>query len=123
MTSILFVEDDYYLGPLMVAELESKGYDVYFAQDYSQACDLIDLDGPFDVLLTDYEFPGGNGLDVIAYDAIQLDELEPPPAGLVVIWSGLDRTQEVQERGLGHRVNHILTKGDIKKVFDVLPPA
>jgi CheY-like chemotaxis protein len=121
MTSILLVEDDYQLGPMMVKILEEKGYDVYFAQNYSQACDLIDLDGPFDVLLTDYEFPGGNGLDVIAYDAIQLDELEPPPAGLVIIWSGLDRTREVQERGLGNLVNHVLTKGNIDKLLEVLP--
>ena len=99
MTSILFVEDDYYLGPKIVEMLEAKGYDVYFATNYGEACELLYLDGPFDVILTDYEFPGGNGLDVIEYALFspipRYHDLPAGPDPIIIIWSGLDRTDEV----------------------------
>lgn len=135
MTSILLVEDDYQLGPMMVKRLEAKGYVVYFATNYSQAHELIDLDGPFDVILTDYEFPGGNGLDVIEYalysagnggksDKGRVNDITEKVLGsLIIIWSGLNRTDEVNKRNLTYVVDHVLTKGNLDKLSDVLPPA
>jgi CheY-like chemotaxis protein len=116
MTAVLLVEDDSYLGPLMVRELEAKGYDTYFATTFDEAYELIEMDGPFDALVTDYEFPGGNGCDVIDYNARQE---EPTP--LVILWSGLDRTYEVRMAGLIGVVDHILTKDALDKLFEVLP--
>ena len=50
----------YTLGPFLVTE---GGLSVSTAHTLREALDLIAADGPFDVVLLDYNMPGMNGLD------------------------------------------------------------
>jgi len=69
---ILITDDDDLLLHLMVSYLQRSGYDVESAHDAYEALGLLQLHGPFAVLVTDLTMPGMSGLELLR-EARQLD--------------------------------------------------
>ena len=57
---ILFVEDDAFCADTQRGIAEALKLDYRFASTYQQACEALDED-KFDIVVTDFNFPGGNG--------------------------------------------------------------
>jgi CheY-like chemotaxis protein len=60
---ILLVDDDVLVSMNTVNMLTDLGHDVVEAQSALKALQLLETDGPFEVVGTDYAMPGMNGLD------------------------------------------------------------
>jgi CheY-like chemotaxis protein len=56
--SVLVVEDDLAFRNVLVSFLEQKNYQVASAPDASEALAILDMSGPFDLLLSDIILPG-----------------------------------------------------------------
>jgi len=61
---ILVVEDDRSVRHVMRLFLEEAGFHVEEAEDFRKARDLL-REHEFDLLITDLDLPGGNGLDLV----------------------------------------------------------
>lgn len=62
---ILLVDDEPQVRAIAAIQLKRLGYDVIQAEDGHEALDLLDSEGPLDLLVTDIGLPGGmNGLDL-----------------------------------------------------------
>lgn len=64
MKQILVVEDDTAVLRVMRLFLEDAGFVVQQAADFAEASALL-RDREFDLLITDLDLPGGNGLDLV----------------------------------------------------------
>lgn len=62
---VLITDDDEMLLRLMVSYLERNGYEVAGAKDGYEALGLMQLNGPFAVLVTDLSMPGMSGLELL----------------------------------------------------------
>ena len=124
MTTVLIVEGDLYLGDSLKRMLNERGYSVNWAKDRYQAVDELEA-FHFDVLISDFEFPGGDGIDVIkfAHTNTFFDVLDTDPPDMTILWSGLDRTEEVAKRDAGKYIDAVLLKGQIDDLLNLLPPA
>ncbi|KKK67180.1 hypothetical protein LCGC14_2956630, partial [marine sediment metagenome] len=60
---ILIADDHDLVRETIAAYLSGEGSVVTTAPDLPQALSAIDSNGPFDVVLLDFEMPGMNGLD------------------------------------------------------------
>ncbi len=80
---ILVVDDSEEIRSLMAWLLAGEGYVVVEACDGEEALRRIQAE-PFDVVVTDFQMPGLNGLEVMAH-AREQDDRRP-----VIIVSGLD---------------------------------
>jgi PAS domain S-box-containing protein len=60
---ILLVDDDVLVSMNTANMLTDLGHDVVEAQSALTALQLLETDGPFEVVVTDYAMPGMNGLD------------------------------------------------------------
>lgn len=74
MTRILYAEDQKNLREAYTSAMEVLGYEVTAAEDGLLAIEALN-EGHFDVLLTDYQMPGANGLEVI--EVAQSLEVQP----------------------------------------------
>lgn len=63
-TDILVVDDDPLLRLGMVCMLREMGYSPMSAQDGVRALPLIEQGAPVDLLITDYNMPGINGVEL-----------------------------------------------------------
>jgi CheY-like chemotaxis protein len=63
-TDILVVDDDPLLRLGMVCMLRELGYAPISAQDGARALPLIEKGTPIDLLITDYNMPGINGVEL-----------------------------------------------------------
>jgi len=61
---ILVVDDDPLLRLGMVCMLREMGYTPFSAQDGTRALPFIDRGTPIDLLITDYNMPGINGVEL-----------------------------------------------------------
>jgi nitrogen-specific signal transduction histidine kinase len=106
---VLYLDDDEVMGPLADQLLRRGGYRVTTHVDPEAA--LAALREPahgFDILVTDFNMPGRNGLEVIRV----LKDLEP--ALPVVLTSGyIDDALRGQAERLG--VRHLLNKEDLRE--------
>lgn len=64
MYKILFLEDDKLLAKSVIEELEEASYEVSWAQEGDEACDLS-FDNKFELYLFDVNVPGMNGFDLL----------------------------------------------------------
>jgi DNA-binding NtrC family response regulator len=65
MEKILVIDDDKLVRKVFKLTLSKEGYDVLEAEDGRQGLQLIKTENP-DLVLTDFQMPGINGLEVIA---------------------------------------------------------
>ena len=65
MEKILVIDDDKLVRKVFKLTLSKEGYDVLEAEDGMQGLQLIKTENP-DLVLTDFQMPGINGLEVIA---------------------------------------------------------
>lgn len=63
---VLVVDDNLSFRELMTDLLEPVGYEVWTAQDGLAGLDAL-YNGPFDLILTDYQMPGMTGLEMAAF--------------------------------------------------------
>ncbi|MCU1313790.1 MAG: putative response regulator of a two component system [Acidobacteriaceae bacterium] len=70
---VLLVDDDASLLPLFSEILSQEGYTVVAAPDGPQAELRAAVEPPFDLLITDYNMPGVNGVDL----ALRLNMRQP----------------------------------------------
>jgi DNA-binding response OmpR family regulator len=61
--SVLLVEDNHRLGPVLVTALEAAGHRVRWADRLDDALSAFAVEA-FDVVVTDFELPDGTGADV-----------------------------------------------------------
>ncbi len=64
MKRILIVEDDRRIREGLLALIEAAGYQCAGAVDFDAATELLRAEA-FDLLITDLDLPGGNGLDLV----------------------------------------------------------
>ena len=69
---ILVVDDEPALGYIMARHLKKKGYQVVKAYDGVQALNILQSQGGFSVLVTDWSMPGMSG-NVLIKEAKKLD--------------------------------------------------
>ena len=63
---VLVADDEPNIRNLLTAALASQGYDVTAACDGDEAKRLLERE-PFEVVITDYQMPGLNGIDVLRF--------------------------------------------------------
>lgn len=68
MTRILFAEDDIYLREIYHLRL-AKSFDaeVISASSGNRAIEILKSDQKFDVIVSDFSMPNGNGLDLLGF--------------------------------------------------------
>lgn len=89
---ILLVEDNYDTADSLIRACEIRGIDVVLVRTVPEAHDAYEVDG-FDVIVVDYELPGGTGLDFIA-------KIRGSDKARVVLHSGLSRSKEIEASGM-----------------------
>jgi len=91
---ILLVEDDGEVREALSAQLQSEGYEVVEAKSGNEALELVQRT-PFDVVLTDVQMPGLNGIELLKHIA----PLQPCPVTIVMTGYGLRSGAEAVKAG------------------------
>src|SRR5689334_20434333 len=65
-TKVLVVDDSPESVELIKRNLQSKGYEIYTAHNVQSAIKLLD-NAAFDLLITDLQMPGGNGIELVRH--------------------------------------------------------
>lgn len=121
MTRVLLLEDNDSLAASIVGALTIHGHTVRRFGTLAEARAAIPPFG-FDVLLCDYELPGGTGLDFLREvdhsSFLGLDRAMPHQT--TILWSGVDRTREVEAAGLPFTIDHVRVKNDIAGLLEIL---
>lgn len=112
MARVLIVEDDEQLGQVVLTHLQARGFDVTWAKTVAQARACY-KGARFNLILCDYELPDGTGLDFLE-DVADIPHRQP----YTILWSGIDRTREVQQRAVWPDV--IETKDRLPEVLDLV---
>ena len=88
MARVLVAEDDQALKDFISRALESDGHEVTAVDDGSEAIDKLGTGGPFDLLLTDIQMPGVDGIAL----AKRAMEVSPSMKILLMtgVWSEID---------------------------------
>jgi len=63
--AVLLVDDDEAVRTVLAEQLREFGFTVDIVPDGQSAISRLELDGSYDILLTDFAMPGMNGLDTI----------------------------------------------------------
>jgi CheY-like chemotaxis protein len=79
--TVLYAEDDRFLAETMCEALGELGFSVVHARDGAEAA-VIARERPFDVLMTDIDMPGMDGMELVAVLRAEM------PALPVVVLSG-----------------------------------
>lgn len=64
MTSILLVDDELFFRERLGRAFEKRGYEVYLAENYDQAVDIVTRQRP-EMAVVDLRMPGKSGLELI----------------------------------------------------------
>jgi len=96
----LLAEDDDLLGPVLRSMLEALGYEVHAVACGRAALDVLERKD-FDVVVTDYRMPLGNGVDVL-----RAVRRRSPDCPVIVISGYADEGVEAEIRDAGGRLLH-----------------
>lgn len=109
---VLIVEDDQHMIDVLLEELAE--HDVTVCTAVGPAIDAVRR-GDFAVLLADWDLGlGGCGMDVI--DAA-------PGDTSTILWSAIDRTHDIRQRGGAKMPGKVLVKTDILGAIDAIEAA
>lgn len=94
MLNVLVVEDNESTMELLKAVLDRSGYQAEFAIDGNKAWEILSSGNQkFSILITDFNLPGMNGIDLIKKAISEKYQFD-----LVILISSLDRTNpEIKE--------------------------
>ncbi|MCG6148309.1 hybrid sensor histidine kinase/response regulator [Leptospira levettii] len=93
---ILLAEDDLISATLLQESLTSLGYQVTLAEDGRKAKELF-LENPFPIVITDYDMPDVNGIELI--DFLKEEEVEP----IIIVLTNHSETSiviDIMRRGI-----------------------
>lgn len=109
----LLAEDDDLLGPVLRAMLEGAGFEVHAVASGRAALELL-ARASFDVVVTDYRMPLGNGVDVLR--AVRRGS---PDCPVIVISGYADEAVEAEVRDAGGRLLHKpFGAGELRRELD-----
>jgi two-component system response regulator (stage 0 sporulation protein F) len=117
---VLIVEDDNFLGDLLLDHMTKSGVDASLCRDAETALEAIQKEVP-GLLLTDLLLPGMDGYDLLR----KLKELNILSQISVIVLSNLSQTEKIQE-GIDLGVKDFLGKSNFdldditKRVQEVL---
>lgn len=103
MANILLADDDSGARDIVRRAIEMDGHTVTVAEDGSEALAKLSYAGPFDVLVTDVQMPGLDGV------SLAKKVLEASPSTRVVIMSAYPGSLDIA-RTLGTSALRLLTK-------------
>jgi DNA-binding NtrC family response regulator len=110
---VLVVDDNEAIRDIVSKMFSRMGHEVTPVDCAEKGFDLF-LKNRFDLVITDFEMPGMNGIDF----ATQIKEISP--SARVVLMTGQDKNV-VQEKVQGNHLDHVLFKpfrlGEIKKLI------
>jgi DNA-binding NtrC family response regulator len=110
---VLVVDDDEITRDIVAKMFSRKGHEVTTVDCAEKGFDLF-LKNRFDLVITDFEMPGMNGIDL----ATRIKEISP--SARVVLMTGQDKNV-VQKKLQGNHVDHVLFKpfrmGEIKDLI------
>lgn len=112
MATILYVEDDDGLRATICQVLSDWGHTVYGASTPADALESFGND--IDVVITEYDFSWRSSITGVGL-AVSLSRISPNTP--VVIFSGLDRTQECIEAGVEC---HVIDKSDFGGLQEII---
>jgi len=98
--TILFAEDAPFFRTMLIPVLESMAYEVWYARDGQEACEILDRQVP-DVVLTDIEMPRMNGYELAEWISGQPRLADVP---VIAISSAPPDAYDVEHRRHFHTV-------------------
>ena len=99
---VLVADDEPGIRQLLAASLTPQGYEVTAARDGDEARLLLEQE-PFEVVITDYQMPGMNGIDVLRFAKLM------NPGCQVVIITGRDGPG-IQEKAIAFGASDYIQK-------------
>ena len=91
---VLVADDEPSIRQLLAATLAPQGYEVTAARDGDEAKRLLERE-PFEVVITDYQMPGLNGIDVLRFAKLMNEDCR------VVVITGRDGPG-IQEKAIAY---------------------
>ncbi len=99
MNSILIVDDSNSMRLMVEQTLSSAGFDITAAEDGEVALDIAtNRDQPFDLIITDVNMPGMDGIALI-HELRKLDEYDTRPILVLTTESGEDKKMAGKSAG------------------------
>lgn len=105
---ILLVDDSAFFCDLLTPLLRDAGYDVDIAGDATSALNMRDSGAVFDVIISDIEMPGMDGLDF----ARQVKAADSAWRGIPLLALSAHATRHDEQRGHGAGFDDFITKFD-----------
>jgi DNA-binding NtrC family response regulator len=62
---VLIVDDQEMIRTILASFLKSWGFTTHIARDLISACRMVVSDGPFDVIICNYDLPDGNAYNLV----------------------------------------------------------
>ena len=113
---ILVVDDEEFNLKILAEDLERNGYSTVEAMDGRKACDILQKDRRFDLILLDRMMPGMDGMQVLANIKNDINLRHIP----VIMVTAASSKEEILE-GVAAGVYHYLTKPyDIKLLLALI---
>lgn len=111
--NILIVDDDYDLLEVLQRNLSAMNYHSYKAQSVTDAIDIL-LNSKIDLLITDLQMPGINGMELVKYVA----EHKPGIPVLVITgYPSVDGAVDAMQSGAVDYLVKPFTKDELKKAI------
>jgi two-component system chemotaxis response regulator CheY len=119
--NILIVDDSTPMRALIKKVVKASGFDVgefFEAANGKEACQVLE-DAWLDLVLTDYNMPEMNGLELL--EAMQQDETHKSiPVVMITTEGSQQRIDEFMTKGAADYIKKPFTPGDIKQKLSVI---
>ncbi|CAM1335188.1 sigma-54-dependent transcriptional regulator [Tenacibaculum aestuariivivum] len=111
--NILIVDDDIHILELIQRHLQSLNYHTYKAISVKEALQIL-KDQSIDLLITDLQMPGVDGLELIKYTSEHFSKI---PKLVVTGFPSIDGALEVMKSGAVDYITKPFTKQELKKAI------
>jgi DNA-binding NtrC family response regulator len=111
---ILFVEDDYEMAATYLENFSTEEYQTYAAYDGTEALEMLEKFGPFDVMVADNYMPGMNGMELLKIVREKYPELR---VIMVTAYGNWTDYVEAFKRGVVKFFDKPLKPGELKRTI------